>query len=79
MGKVAFRRAPLCPAGHFPHEGGDWMSRWLSPIANVEERALSGKLPISPKWGDAKYWQREGRTEGAPRNATEKKLVACAT
>jgi hypothetical protein len=29
--------APLCPAGHLPHEGGDQLSRRLSPIANVAE------------------------------------------
>ncbi|RWP26506.1 MAG: hypothetical protein EOR92_28220 [Mesorhizobium sp.] len=72
-GKVAFCRAPLCPAGHLPHEGG-WMSRWLSPIANVEERALSVKLPISPQVGEM-----SGRTEGGATERDRRKLAACAT
>ena len=29
------RRAPLCPAGHPPHRGGDWLSLAISPIADV--------------------------------------------
>jgi len=30
---------PLCPAGHLPHTGGDRLSRRVSPIAGVAERA----------------------------------------
>ncbi|TPL00185.1 hypothetical protein FJ567_14575 [Mesorhizobium sp. B2-4-16] len=51
--------APLWPAGHLPHEGGDQMSRRLSPIAGVEERAPPARLPISPLVGEM-----SGRTEG---------------
>ncbi|SJM30401.1 conserved hypothetical protein [Mesorhizobium delmotii] len=25
--RLAILRAPLCPAGHLPHEGGDWQRR----------------------------------------------------
>ncbi|RWP64699.1 MAG: hypothetical protein EOR07_15375 [Mesorhizobium sp.] len=51
--------APLCPAGHLPHEGGDWLSRLLSPITNVAEEAPLAQLPISPLVGEM-----SGRTEG---------------
>ncbi|MCV3205975.1 hypothetical protein OHD62_04500 [Mesorhizobium sp. YC-39] len=51
--------ASLCPAGHLPHEGGDRMSRLLSPITNIEGRAAALKLPISPLVGEM-----SGRTEG---------------
>ncbi|RWQ67711.1 MAG: lytic murein transglycosylase [Mesorhizobium sp.] len=53
--------APLCAAGHLPHLGGDWLSPLLSPISNVDEQALSAKLPISPRVGEM-----SGRTEGGP-------------
>ncbi|TPL91318.1 hypothetical protein FJ948_17110 [Mesorhizobium sp. B2-3-12] len=53
------RGAPLCPAGHLPHEGGDWMSRRLSPLSKVERDAPALKLPISPLVGEM-----SGRTEG---------------
>ncbi|RWM96417.1 MAG: hypothetical protein EOR84_14015 [Mesorhizobium sp.] len=56
---MAFLRAPLCPAGHLPHEGGDWLSSVLSPIAKLADGALSAKLPISPQVGEM-----SGRTEG---------------
>ncbi|TJW35737.1 MAG: hypothetical protein E5X59_34490, partial [Mesorhizobium sp.] len=45
---MAERGAPLWPAGHLPLKGGDWLSRPLSPILNVAEKALQAKLPISP-------------------------------
>ncbi|TIQ33152.1 MAG: hypothetical protein E5X48_24800 [Mesorhizobium sp.] len=53
------RGAPLCPAGHLPHLGGDRMSRWLSPISGKARRAPATKLPISPLVGEM-----SGRTEG---------------
>ncbi|RUX18864.1 lytic murein transglycosylase [Mesorhizobium sp. M2A.F.Ca.ET.042.01.1.1] len=59
MGNVSLRRPPLCPAGHLPLKGGDWMSRRLSPIANVAGWAQSAKLLISPLEGEM-----SGRTEG---------------
>jgi hypothetical protein len=56
--------APLCPAGHLPHEGGDRLSPRLSPIASVAGRAPPHELPISPLVGEM-----SGRTEGG---ATER-------
>ncbi|TIQ18273.1 MAG: hypothetical protein E5X51_26950 [Mesorhizobium sp.] len=52
-------RAPLCPAGHLPHKGGDRLSLRLSPTSSVDEQAPSAKLPISPQVGEM-----SGRTEG---------------
>ncbi|RUU25647.1 MAG: hypothetical protein EOS85_22535 [Mesorhizobium sp.] len=51
--------APLCPAGHLPLTGGDWMSLRFSPISNAEEKAPSAKLLISPLEGEM-----PGRVEG---------------
>ncbi|TPK60410.1 lytic murein transglycosylase [Mesorhizobium sp. B2-1-4] len=53
------RSTPLCPAGHLPLKGGDWISPRLSPIADVGGWAPSAKLPISPLEGEM-----SGRTEG---------------
>ncbi|TIL71771.1 MAG: hypothetical protein E5Y65_24655 [Mesorhizobium sp.] len=50
---------PLCPAGHLPLTGGDWMSPQLSLISKVGKWALSAKQPISPLEGEM-----SGRTEG---------------
>ncbi|PBB35726.1 hypothetical protein CK221_17185 [Mesorhizobium sp. WSM3868] len=55
--------APLCPAGHLPHEGGDQISRRLSPIVHVARRSGAPKLPISPLVGEM-----SGRTEGGVKN-----------
>jgi hypothetical protein len=57
--------APLCPAGHLPRKGGDWLTAWPSPITNVTEGRDAQKLPISPLEGEI------GRTEGG---AKERKL-----
>ncbi|PBB27171.1 hypothetical protein CK227_04825 [Mesorhizobium sp. WSM4308] len=51
--------APLWPAGHLPHEGGDRTSRRRSPISIVAEDEPAPKLPISPLVGEM-----SGRTEG---------------
>jgi hypothetical protein len=59
----ALHGAPLCPAGHLPHEGGDRLSRPISPILNVAEKALQAKLPISPQVGEM-----SGRTEGGAKD-----------
>ncbi|RUW93852.1 lytic murein transglycosylase [Mesorhizobium sp. M7A.F.Ca.US.010.02.1.1] len=56
---MASRHTPLCPAGHLPRKGGDWMSFLLSPIVNVARRAPRSKLPISPLAGEM-----AGRPEG---------------
>ncbi|RJT39705.1 lytic murein transglycosylase [Mesorhizobium waimense] len=56
---LALRPTPLCPAGHLPRKGGDRMSPRLSPNINVEGKAPSTELPISPFAGEM-----SGRTEG---------------
>ncbi|TIT40072.1 MAG: hypothetical protein E5W76_17595 [Mesorhizobium sp.] len=57
MRKLA-RGPPLWPAGHLPLEGGDRMSRRLSPISSAARDASASKLPISPLEGEM-----SGRTE----------------
>ncbi|RVA78715.1 hypothetical protein EN925_34080, partial [Mesorhizobium sp. M7A.F.Ca.US.006.04.2.1] len=57
--RLAFRSAPLCPAGHLPLKWGDWPPSPLSPIFNVARWASAPKLPISPLEGEM-----SGRTEG---------------
>ncbi|RWM97520.1 MAG: hypothetical protein EOR84_12235 [Mesorhizobium sp.] len=57
--RVAFLGAPLCPAGHLPHLGGDRPSPPPSPISNAAGRNGALRLPISPLVGEM-----SGRTEG---------------
>ncbi|TPJ40603.1 hypothetical protein FJ471_33885, partial [Mesorhizobium sp. B2-7-1] len=52
------KRTPLCPAGHLPLEGGDWLSLPLSPIAKADRWPPSHELLISPLGGEM-----SGRTE----------------
>src|SRR5688572_19316355 len=49
--------APLCPAGHLPLMGRDWLTAWLSPLETAANAAQ--RLPISPLVGEM-----SGRTEG---------------
>jgi len=49
--------APLCPAGHLPHMGGDWLSSIVSPVFGDWRNRGGG--PISPHVGEM-----SGRTEG---------------
>ncbi|TGV53804.1 hypothetical protein EN784_39525 [bacterium M00.F.Ca.ET.141.01.1.1] len=51
--------APLCPAGHLPHKGGDRTSSPISPISNIARLSAARRLPISPLVGEM-----SGRTEG---------------
>ncbi|PBC06891.1 hypothetical protein CK230_29465 [Mesorhizobium sp. WSM3859] len=51
--------APLWPAGHLPHLGGDQTSPAISPIADVERVSGAPKRPISPLVGEM-----SGRPEG---------------
>ena len=55
----ALHVAPLCPAGHLPHRGGDQPPARLSPIIGAARGAGRVKLPISPLVGEM-----SGRTEG---------------
>ncbi|RWO38258.1 MAG: lytic murein transglycosylase [Mesorhizobium sp.] len=59
MRAVAILRAPLCPAEHLPHLGGDWLSSRLSLISSVAGPSGAPKLPISPLEGEI-----AGRPEG---------------
>ncbi|RST87210.1 hypothetical protein EJC49_06745 [Aquibium carbonis] len=60
----ALHGAPLCPAGHLPHEGGDRQCRrWRFPC-NVGDWRNPSCRPISPLVGEM-----SGRTEGG---ATER-------
>jgi len=57
---VEFSRASLCPAGHLPHEGGDYAFNSLT----ANSQTLQGEnrrdiWPISPPVGEM-----SGRTEG---------------
>ncbi|TPO12022.1 hypothetical protein FJ980_04035 [Mesorhizobium sp. B1-1-5] len=39
---------PLCPAGHLPLKGGDWLSRRASPIAEGSPLSCEMGLGASP-------------------------------
>ncbi|TGP98715.1 lytic murein transglycosylase [Mesorhizobium sp. M8A.F.Ca.ET.213.01.1.1] len=60
---LAFRRrrasAPLCPAGHLPHLGGDRMLRRLSPNLTFARKRRGAKAANLPPRGEI-----SGRTEG---------------
>ncbi|TJV49010.1 MAG: hypothetical protein E5Y01_25710 [Mesorhizobium sp.] len=58
--------APLCPAGHLPHLGGDRTSPRLSPIANVVGRAGRRNRQSPPLGGEM-----SGRTEGGAKDRYE--------
>ncbi|RAZ89619.1 hypothetical protein DPM33_18345 [Mesorhizobium hawassense] len=55
-------RAPLCPAGHLPHKGGDQLSRRLFANHHRCRTGEAPKPPISPQVGEM-----SGRTEGRRR------------
>jgi len=52
---------PLCPAGHLPLKGGDWLSSPLSPNLQSRRKRGAGSAAglISPLEGEM-----SGRTEG---------------
>ncbi|TIN92838.1 MAG: hypothetical protein E5Y06_22025 [Mesorhizobium sp.] len=58
--------APLCPAGHLPHEGGDWQHCRQRLFYKADSWRKRRKWPISPLVGEM-----SGRTEGG---ATERDL-----
>ncbi|TPJ79224.1 hypothetical protein FJ419_12115 [Mesorhizobium sp. B2-6-2] len=57
--EVAFLRAPLCPAGHLPHKGGDWQLGRRASSCNVQNWRKPARHLISPLVGEM-----SGRTEG---------------
>jgi len=69
MGWVATHNTPLCPAGHLPHKGGDWLgapARHYLRTHVAVATSFTGKivrgwriLPISPLVGEM-----PGRAEG---------------
>ncbi|TPL48100.1 lytic murein transglycosylase [Mesorhizobium sp. B2-4-6] len=61
------RGTPLCPAGHLPRKGGDWVSRRLSPIANIARRREGLKLPISPLEGEMSRRTERGAWAPSPK------------
>jgi hypothetical protein len=48
----------LCPAGHLPLKGGDWLSSLISPLSKAAGSCRGLKLLISPLEGEM-----SGRTE----------------
>ncbi|TJW06289.1 MAG: hypothetical protein E5W97_07915 [Mesorhizobium sp.] len=60
---MAFPPTPLCPAGHLPRKGGDWMSPPFSPIADVAGQGPPPKLSISPLAGEMAGGPEGGVTE----------------
>ncbi|TPN39255.1 hypothetical protein FJ976_31770, partial [Mesorhizobium sp. B1-1-9] len=51
--------APLCPAGHLPLKGGDWMSPRPSPIFNGSRKGEGAATANPPLEGEM-----PGRAEG---------------
>src|SRR5690606_3981177 len=49
--EVALLRVPLWPAGHLPHEGGDWLSVRSSPISGLPVEAPSARSADLPPCG----------------------------
>ncbi len=62
--------APLCPAGHLPHEGGDQLVAQLSAIAHAAVGVPAAKLPISPLVGEMSGRTEGGATEHPPQRTT---------
>src|SRR4051794_22148234 len=54
--------APLCPAGHLPHKGGDRPSFLVSLNGNLGDWRNPQRQPISPLVG--LVGEMSGRTEG---------------
>jgi len=61
--RPALHGAPLWPAGHLPHAGGDQPSSLFSPIAEVARPATAFELPISPLVGEMAGRPEGGATE----------------
>ena len=57
--------APLCPAGHLPHKGGDWPAAYLALALQrrrLAKASMTANLP--PCGGDVR--QDRGGREGTP-------------
>ncbi len=63
LAKAALYVAPLWPAGHLPHLGGDWPAALVSPNFDVARLCEALTLPISPLEGEM-----SGRTEGGAKD-----------
>ncbi|PBB38175.1 hypothetical protein CK221_09570 [Mesorhizobium sp. WSM3868] len=72
-----FLHAPLCPAGHLPHEGGDRTSPLLSPISDVAEQCGAPKPPISPLVGEMSRRTEGGAIERQRRSDPTSPLLHC--
>ncbi|RUU55135.1 hypothetical protein EOD07_19430, partial [Mesorhizobium sp. M2C.T.Ca.TU.002.02.1.1] len=55
--KAEILRAPLCPAGHLPHKGGDWRFRRSVHSCDVGDWRRPARQLIS-------LGEMSGRTEG---------------
>ncbi|RWN01768.1 MAG: hypothetical protein EOR84_05780 [Mesorhizobium sp.] len=67
-------RAPLCPAGHLPHEGGDWQRRRRRHSCNADDWRKPARRPISPRVGEM-----SGRTEGGAKDRDAEGCAAVRT
>ncbi|TPI14860.1 hypothetical protein FJW06_09630 [Mesorhizobium sp. B4-1-3] len=67
---AALYGAPLWPAGHLPHLGGDQTSRRLSPVSSAAGEAPGLKPPISPLVGEM-----SGRTEGGAKERKPRRFA----
>ncbi|TIR20633.1 MAG: hypothetical protein E5X34_17970 [Mesorhizobium sp.] len=73
--KASFLRAPLCPAGHLPHKGGDWqLWRFAHPCIDGDWRRpvrysispLVGEMPGKAEGGAKKRCLRNCLARAAP-------------
>ncbi|PBB18808.1 lytic murein transglycosylase [Mesorhizobium sp. WSM4313] len=55
----SLRGAPLCPAGHLPLKGGDWLLLRLAPFSGLGDWRRPSRHLISPIEGEM-----AGRPEG---------------
>jgi len=65
-----FRHAPVCPAGHLPHEGGDWQFGRPAQFCNVDDWRKPMRQLISPLVGEM-----SGRTEGGAKDRSLSNLT----
>jgi hypothetical protein len=74
MDSVPLYVAPLCPAGHLPHKGGDQSLNRRAFFRNVDGSAEKATCPISPLVGEM-----SGRTEGGAKGRDRsRRIMVCA-